>query len=331
MSKLKNKVIFLTGGTGSFGSAFVPMTLNKLKPKKLIIYSRDESKQWDMRNLYSNNKNIEFIIGDVRDYDTLKKNMRGVDYVVHAAATKIVPTAETNPFECVKTNINGSMNVINASLENNVKSVVALSTDKACNPANLYGATKLAADKLFVSANTFTSEKITNFSIVRYGNVIGSRGSVIPFFKEKAVTGKIPITNIEMTRFIISLKECVEFVWQSFEQMTGGEIFVKKIPSINIIEIANAITKKKNNYNVIGIRPGEKLHEQMISIEDAPFTYEFNDHFRILPSIMNDSDYFKINKKKKVSDNFYYISNRNDKWIKSTDLRDWLKKYPNYF
>ena len=223
------------------------------------------------------------------------------------------------------------MNFINASLENNVKSVVALSTDKACNPANLYGATKLAADKLFVSANTFTSEKITNFSIVRYGNVIGSRGSVIPFFKEKAVTGKIPITNIEMTRFIISLKECVEFVWQSFEQMIGGEIFVKKIPSINIIEIANAITKKKNNYNVIGIRPGEKLHEQMISIEDAPFTYEFNDHFRILPSIMNDSDYYKINKKKKVSDNFYYISNRNNKWIKSTDLRDWLKKYPNYF
>ena len=237
MSRLKNKVIFLTGGTGSFGSAFVPMTLNKLKPKKLIIYSRDESKQWDMRNLYSKNKNIEFVIGDVRDYDTLKKNMRGVDYVVHAAATKIVPTAETNPFECVKTNINGSMNVINASLENNVKSVVALSTDKACNPANLYGATKLAADKLFVSANTFTSEKITNFSIVRYGNVIGSRGSVIPFFKEKAVTGKIPITNIEMTRFIISLKECVEFVWQSFEQMTGGEIFVKKYHQLKLLKL----------------------------------------------------------------------------------------------
>ena len=331
MSKLKNKVIFLTGGTGSFGSAFVPMTLKQLKPKKLIIYSRDESKQWDMRNLYSKNKNIEFVIGDVRDYDTLKKNMRGVDYVVHAAATKIVPTAETNPFECVKTNINGSMNVINASIENNIKSVIALSTDKACNPANLYGATKLAADKLFVSANTFTKEKMTNFSIVRYGNVIGSRGSVIPFFKEKATIGKIPITNIGMTRFIISLKECVEFVWQSFEQMIGGEIFVKKIPSIKIIDIANAITEKKNNYKIIGIRPGEKLHEQMISIEDAPFTYEFSEHFRILPSIMNDPKYYKIDKKKKVINNFYYISNKNNKWIKSANLKNWLKKYPKYF
>ena len=225
---LKNKTILLTGGTGSFGSAFVPLTIKKFKPKKLIIYSRDESKQWDMRILYSKSKNIQFVIGDVRDYETLKKTMVGVDYVVHAAATKIVPTAETNPFECIKTNINGSMNVINAALENKVKNVLALSTDKACNPANLYGATKLAADKLFVSANQFENKNSTKFSVVRYGNVIGSRGSVIPFLKKEILNGSLPITDLKMTRFLISLKECTEFVWLAFKKMVGGEIFVKK-------------------------------------------------------------------------------------------------------
>ena len=331
MPLLKNKTIFLTGGTGSFGNAFVPLTLKKYRPKKIIIYSRDESKQWDMRNKFSKIKNLDFVIGDIRDYEALKKAMKGSDYVVHAAATKIVPTAETNPFECIKTNINGSMNVINSSLENEVKSVIALSTDKACNPVNLYGATKLAADKLFVSANDFQKKKITNFSIVRYGNVLGSRGSVIPYFKEQTKFGKIPITNLNMTRFVISLRDCVNFVCASFDRMIGGEIFVRKIPSIKIIDIANAISKKKNDYKIIGVRPGEKLHEQMISSEDAPFTYESKHHYKILPSIMNDPLFYYINKKNKVSQNFNYISNNNKNWISSIDLSNWLKKYPNYF
>ena len=327
---LKNKTILITGGTGSFGSAFVPLTIKKFKPKKLIIYSRDESKQWDMKILYSKNKNINFIIGDVRDYETLKKTMVGVDYVVHAAATKIVPTAETNPFEGIKTNVNGSMNVINAALEHKVKNVVALSTDKACNPANLYGATKLAADKLFVSANQFENKNGTKFSVVRYGNVIGSRGSVIPFFKKEILNGSLPITDIKMTRFLISLKQCTEFVWLAFEEMIGGEIFVKKIPSIKILDVANAISEKKNNYSIIGIRPGEKLHEQMISVEDAPLTYEFDKYFKILPSIKNDPKYFNINKAKKVKKDFSYISDNNKDWISSEELKKWLKKFPNY-
>ena len=327
---LKNKTILITGGTGSFGSAFVPLTIKKFKPKKLIIYSRDESKQWDMKILFSKNKNIDFIIGDVRDYETLKKTMVGVDYVVHAAATKIVPTAETNPFECIKTNINGSMNVINAAIENKVKNVVALSTDKACNPANLYGATKLAADKLFVSANKFDTKNSTKFSVVRYGNVIGSRGSVIPFFKKEREKGPLPITDLKMTRFLVSLKQCTEFVWLAFEKMIGGEIFVKKIPSIKILDIANAINERKNNYSIIGIRPGEKLHEQMISVEDAPFTYEFDKYFKILPSIKNDPKYFKISKAKKVNKDFSYISDSNQSWISSNELKKWLKKFPNY-
>lgn len=327
---LKNKTILITGGTGSFGSAFVPLTLKKFKPKKLIIYSRDESKQWDMKIQYSKHENIEFAIGDVRDFETLKKKMINCDYVVHAAATKIVPTAETNPFECIKTNINGSMNVINAALENNVKKVVALSTDKACNPASLYGATKLAADKLFVSANKFENKKGTRFSVVRYGNVMGSRGSVIPFFQKKQKDGKLPITNLKMTRFIISLKECTEFVWLAFDKMIGGEIFVKKIPSIKITDIANAIIKKKNNFKIIGIRPGEKLHEQMISVEDAPFTYEFLEYFKILPSIKNDKKYFNIKSSKKVDKNFSYISNVNDLWVTSEELKKWLKKNPRF-
>ncbi len=330
MPNLNNKKILLTGGTGSFGSAFIPQTLKKFKPKQLIIYSRDESKQWDMKIQYSKNKNVKFVIGDVRDYETLKKTMVGVDYVVHAAATKIVPTAETNPFECIKTNINGSMNVINASLENNVKKVVALSTDKACNPVNLYGATKLAADKLFVSANNFDGTNGTRFSVVRYGNVIGSRGSVIPFFQKQNINGKLPVTDIRMTRFLISLKECTDFVWLTFKTMVGGEIFVKKIPSIKILDIANSITSKKDNYYTIGIRPGEKLHEEMISIDDAPFTYEFKNYFKILPSIKNEPKYFKMNGAKKVKSDFSYISNKNVSWVSSKKLKLWLKKYPNY-
>jgi UDP-N-acetylglucosamine 4,6-dehydratase (inverting) len=330
---MKNKKIFITGGTGSFGSAFVPMTLKKFKPKNITIYSRDESKQWEMKNKFSNYKNIKFIIGDVRDFDNLKRSMKDFDYVVHAAATKIVPTSETNPFECIKTNIIGSMNVINACLENKITNVIALSTDKACNPINLYGATKLAADKLFISANNFELQNKyqTKFSVVRYGNVIGSRGSVIPFFKQKSLKEKIPITDLRMTRFLISLKECVEFVWQSFGLMRGGEIFVKKIPSIKILDIANAISIKKNHYKIIGIRAGEKLHEQMISSDDSIFTYEYIDHYRILHPIINNSNFYRSKLGKKVNNNFSYASDKNSKWITAAELKKWLKKYPTYF
>lgn len=334
MMNLKNKKILITGGTGSFGNAFVKITLDKFKPNLLVIYSRDESKQWDMAKKFEHCKNIKFVIGDVRDSITLEKSLVGIDYVVHAAATKIVPTAETNAFECIKTNINGSMNLINSCQNQGIKKVVALSTDKACNPINLYGATKLAADKLFISANNFNKKhggKKTKFSIVRYGNVIGSRGSVIPFFKKENIKGKIPITDLGMTRFLISLRECVEFVWQSFENMSGGEIFVKKIPSIKIIDIANAITAKKNNYKIIGIRPGEKMHEQMISKEDSFFTYEFKDHYRILPSIIKNINFYKVKSAKKVNKNFSYTSEENTSWLNSNDMRAWLKKYPNYF
>ena len=333
MKYLNNKKIFVTGGTGSFGRAFVSMTLKKCKPKKIIIYSRDESKQWDMQQEYKNSKKVEFIIGDIRDYTNLNNSIKGIDLVVHAAATKIVPTAETNPFECIKTNINGSMNVINASINNNVKKVVALSTDKACNPINLYGATKLAADKLFVSGNLKSNRKNTKLSIVRYGNVIGSRGSVIPYFQSVVnKVSKIPITDLRMTRFIINLKECVEFVWMAFENMSGGEIFVKKIPSIKILDIANAISDKQNNFRLIGIRSGEKLHEEMISAEDSFFTYEFKDYYKILPSIL-DSKILSVMKKngKKVKSNFSYKSNINSNWISSLSLRNWLRKNPKYF
>jgi UDP-N-acetylglucosamine 4,6-dehydratase len=330
---MKNKKIFITGGTGSFGTAFVPMTLKKFNPKNITIYSRDENKQWEMKNQFSNYQNVKFIIGDVRDFDNLKRSMKNFDYVVHAAATKIVPTSETNPFECIKTNINGSMNVINACIENKITNVIALSTDKACNPVNLYGATKLAADKLFISANNFELQNKyqTKFSVVRYGNVIGSRGSVIPFFKQECLKGKVPITDLRMTRFLISLKECVEFVWDSFRLMNGGEIFVKKIPSIKILDIANAISIKKNDYKIIGIRPGEKLHEQMISADDSTFTYEYFDHYRILPPIINNINFYRSKLGKKVKNNFSYVSDKNSTWITASELKKWLKKYPTYF
>lgn len=332
MNNFNNKTIFISGGTGSFGRAFVKMTLKNSNPKKIIIYSRDESKQWDMQQEYKNSKKLHFVIGDIRDYINLNSAMNGVDYVVHAAATKIVPTAETNPFECIKTNINGSMNIINASISNNVKKVIALSTDKACNPVNLYGATKLAADKLFISGNLKINKVKTKFSIVRYGNVLGSRGSVVPFFESIAKRSKkIPITDLRMTRFIVSLKECVQFVWMAFDKMYGGEIFVKKIPSIKILEIANAISEKKNNYRLIGIRSGEKLHEEMISVDDAVFTFDFKSFYKILPSILDRKAFKAMSKNgKKVKENFSYKSNLNSDWKSSSYLKNWLLKNPNY-
>ena len=277
----KNKTILITGGTGSFGNSFTKILLKKYQIKKLIIFSRDEMKQWFMKEKFKD-KRIKFVIGDVRDEDSIINASRNVDFIIHAAATKIVPTAEVNPIECIKTNILGAQNVIKATSVNKVKKVVALSTDKACNPINLYGATKLAADKLFLSANNYEEKASSKFSVVRYGNVIGSRGSVVPFFKKiNKEKGYIPITDKNMTRFMISLNEAVEFVILALENMQGGEIFVKKIPSMKIIDIAKAINSKPK-LKYIGIRPGEKLHEQMISEDDSTETYEFKKHFKII-------------------------------------------------
>ena len=275
------KKIFITGGTGSFGNAFVTMMLEKYSPKSIIIYSRDEMKQWEMANRFNNDNRLKFIIGDVRDKENLERVVEGVDYLVHAAATKIVPTAEYNPFECIKTNIIGAVNVIDVCIEKKVKKVVALSTDKASNPVNLYGATKLASDKLFIASNAESSNERTKFSVVRYGNVIGSRGSVLPFFLSKVNEDALPITDVSMTRFMITLESAVELVWSAFEDMYGGEIYVKKIPSMSIADIAKAVSPKAK-FDIIGIRPGEKLHEQMIGFEDAPYTYEYGDHYKIL-------------------------------------------------
>lgn len=321
---LKDSTILITGGTGSFGSEFTKMTLDRYSPKRLIIYSRDEMKQWNMAEDYAGDPRVHFIIGDVRDKERLSRSVQGVDFVVHAAATKIVPTAEYNPFECVKTNVDGSMNVIEACIDRGVKRVVALSTDKASNPINLYGATKLASDKLFISANAYGASSMPRFSVVRYGNVMGSRGSVIPFFLKKASGGVLPITSLEMTRFMITLQQAVELVWHAFDDMIGGEIYVKKIPSMNIRHIAEAVCSTAK-IEIIGIRPGEKVHEQMIGSEDAEYTFEYRDHFKILPTIHNwYRDPQRIKNGVKVNPNFVYRSDLNNDWMDVDDLRTWI-------
>ena len=312
---LTNASILITGGTGSFGNIFVPMTLAKYDPKRLVIYSRDEMKQWDMALKFEGDPRVMFVIGDVRDKDRLIRALDGIDYVVHAAATKIVPTAEYNPFECVKTNINGAMNLIDVCIDRGIERIVALSTDKASNPINLYGATKLASDKLFIAGNPYAGTHDTRFAVVRYGNVMGSRGSVIPFFMSLAHTGVLPITDTRMTRFMITLEQGVELVWHAFDDMQGGEIYVKKIPSIRILDVAKAIAPKAK-HKIIGIRPGEKIHEQMIGLEDAPHTYEFEGHYKILPAIHNwSADKSRINGGINVDENFVYTSDKNTKWI----------------
>lgn len=322
---LQDSVILVTGGTGSFGNTFIPMTLAKYKPRKIIVFSRDEMKQWEMAKKFVGEDRIRFFIGDVRDKDRLLRALDGVDYVVHAAATKIVPTAEYNPFECVKTNVIGAMNVIDASIDKGVKGVVALSTDKASSPINLYGATKLTSDKLFVSGNAYSGEHRTRFSVVRYGNVMGSRGSVIPFFLSIKDKGVLPITDERMTRFMISLEEGVELVWHAFEDMEGGEIYVKKIPSMKVTDLAKVIAPECK-HEIVGIRPGEKLHEQMIGPDDAYFTYEYKEHFKILPSINGwDSSTKRIKNGQKVPEGFDYSSDTNNKWMKSEELGAWVK------
>ena len=320
-----NKAILVTGGTGSFGHMFVQMTLEKYKPRRLVIYSRDEMKQWEMAKLYPNNDVVRFFIGDVRDKDRLARALDGIDFVVHAAATKIVPTAEYNPFECVKTNINGAMNVIDACIDKNISRVVALSTDKASNPINLYGATKLASDKLFIAGKSYAGKDSTRFAVVRYGNVMGSRGSVIPFFNEIPDDKKIPITHPDMTRFMISLEDAVKLVWHAFGDLVGGEIYVKKIPSMKVTELASTVAPNLEQ-EIIGIRPGEKMHEQMIGYEDAPFTYEYSDHFKILPSIHSwGVDPKRIGDGKKVDSNFTYTSDNNKEWMTREELALWIK------
>jgi len=325
----KNSSILITGGTGSFGSKFLPLTLDKFNPRRIIVFSRDEMKQWEMAKKYENDSRIRFFIGDVRDKDRLYRALDGVDYVVHAAATKIVPTAEYNPFECVKTNIMGAMNLIDACIDKGVKRVVALSTDKASSPVNLYGATKLVSDKLFVSGNAYSGEHGTLFSVVRYGNVMGSRGSVIPFFMTEREKGTLPITDERMTRFMISLELGVESVWHAFEDMFGGETYVRKIPSMKVVDIARVIDPKSIK-KIIGIRPGEKLHEQMISTEDSLTTYEYENYFKILP-VINEwgSCKERIGNGKKVPEGFVYSSDTNDQWMTDGELELWMSNNKN--
>ena len=324
MNTLRNSTILVTGGTGSFGSIFVPTTLAKFSPRKIIIFSRDEMKQWGMAKQYVGDDRVRFFIGDVRDKDRLYRALDAVDYVVHAAATKIVPTAEYNPFECIKTNVNGAMNLIDVCIDKGVKGVVALSTDKASSPINLYGATKLTSDKLFVAGNAYSGEHGTKFSVVRYGNVMGSRGSVIPFFLSIRDKGVLPITDERMTRFMISLEQGVELVWHAFEDMVGGEIYVKKIPSMKVTDLARVIAPECRQ-EVVGIRPGEKLHEQMIGAEDAHYTYEYSEHFKILPTINNwGSSPERIKDGKKVSEGFVYASDSNSEWMSDAELQTWV-------
>lgn len=321
---LTNQTILVTGGTGSFGHTFVPMTLAKYNPKKIIIFSRDEMKQWEMAKRFQGDSRVRFFIGDVRDKDRLYRALDGVDYVVHAAATKIVPTAEYNPFECVKTNINGAMNLIDACIDKGVKRVVALSTDKASSPINLYGATKLASDKLFVAGNSYAGGHATRFAVVRYGNVMGSRGSVIPFFMSIKDKGVLPITDARMTRFMISLEQGVELVWHAFDDMEGGEIYVKKIPSMKVTELATVVAPEARQ-EIVGIRPGEKLHEQMISEEDAYYTYEYPEHFKILPAINNwHVCANRIKDGKRVPEGFSYTSDNNTEWMQPSELQAWI-------
>lgn len=328
MSVFDNRTILITGGTGSFGKRFVSYLLTNASPKKVIIYSRDELKQFEMQQQF-NAPCMRYFIGDVRDNERMKIAMKDVDYVVHAAALKQVPAAEYNPNECIKTNINGAQNVIDAAMANNVARVIALSTDKAANPVNLYGATKLASDKLFVAANNISGATGPRFSVVRYGNVVGSRGSVVPFFRQLLAEGrtKLPVTHAEMTRFWITLDEGVEFVVKNFSRMQGGEIFVPKIPSIRITDLVEAMSGS-SDYELVGIRPGEKLHEVMVPEEMAHHTIEFDDHYVIAPAITffdKNVDYRKNRLNETgtpAADKFEYHSGTNPHFLTIEELKE---------
>ena len=327
-----NKNILITGGTGSFGKKYTKILLENYKPNKIIIYSRDELKQYEMAQEFDSSI-MRYFIGDVRDEDRLNTAMNGVDFVIHAAAMKHVPIAEYNPMECIKTNIHGAQNVINASIKNRVEKVIALSTDKACNPVNLYGATKLASDKLFIAANKIVGIAPTRFSVVRYGNVVGSRGSVVPLFKKLIANGakELPITDEKMTRFWITLEDGVKFVLKNFERMQGGELFIPKIPSMKITDLAATLAPNLPT-KIIGIRPGEKLHEIMISADDALHSLEFSDHYVIMPSIKfyDKQANFAINKLGEkgysVSSEFEYRSDNNTQWLDGKSLKEMIEK-----
>ena len=320
--------ILITGGTGSFGKALIGSVLKKYKPRKLIVYSRDELKQFEMRRLFDEKAYpcLRYFIGDVRDKDRLYRAFDGVDVVIHAAALKQVPTAEYNPLEAIKTNVMGASNVIDAAIDRNVKRVIALSTDKAVNPVNLYGATKLCSDKLFVAANNYAGSHPTRFSVVRYGNVVGSRGSVIPFFMKAKRTGVLPVTDARMTRFWITLDQAVAFVMRSFEMMEGGEIFVPKIPSMNIMDLAKAIGPDCQT-RVVGIRPGEKLHEVMVTEDDARDTLDYSDRYVILPPPYDDGARpdSKHAGTKRCPDGFRYSSDGNKDWLTVDQLRTMIQ------
>lgn len=326
-----NKNILITGGTGSFGKKYTEIILKKYKPNKIIIFSRDELKQYEMAQSFTH-KCMRYFIGDVRDLDRLNEAMHNVDFVIHAAALKHVPVAEYNPMECIKTNINGAENVIRAAIKNSVEKVIALSTDKAANPINLYGATKLASDKLFVAANNMVGDRRTRFSVVRYGNVTGSRGSVIPFFNKLIAEGatELPITDEKMTRFLITLEDGVNFVLKNFERMYGGEIFIPKIPSMKMTDLAKAIAPNLP-HKIIGIRPGEKLHEIMCPADDSHLTLEFHDHYVIKPTIQfNNICDFSTNKLGEkgtpVEQGFEYNSGNNTEWLTDEQFLEMLKK-----
>jgi len=331
MLDLSNKSILITGGTGSFGKAFTKRVLAQWPEiKRLVIYSRDEQKQYQMAMEYPHQKypQVRFFIGDVRDFERLKRALRGIDYVIHAAAMKHVPIAEYNPMECVKTNILGAENVINAALETDVQKVVALSTDKAAAPINLYGATKLASDKLFIAANNIRGNNPIKFSVVRYGNVMGSNGSVIPFFLKKRKEGVLPITDPCMTRFNISLSEGVDMVLHTLETAWGGELFVPKIPSYKIMDVAMAIGPNCK-HEIVGIRPGEKIHEEMITSSDSFSTYDLGKYFAILPQTYRWSleDFIKNFNAIKVKQGFHYNSGENSEWLEVEEIRELIKKH----
>ena len=320
MPTLDRSSILITGGTGSFGKAFTRWALDHADPARLVIFSRDELKQYEMRQQLGDDPRVRWFIGDVRDRGRLTRALDGVDFVVHAAALKQVDTAEYNPFECIATNVLGAENVINASIDAGVRKVVALSTDKASSPVNLYGASKLCSDKLFVAGNHYAGHSATRFSVVRYGNVMGSRGSVIPYFRQLASTGRLPITDTRMTRFWITLDQAVRFVSDSFDRMAGGELFVPRIPSTTVLDLARAIAPDAA-HDIVGIRPGEKLHEEMISLDDARRTFVYDDYYAIAPVLAGWTDQDPFADAKRVPDDFAYRSDTNEQWLGVDELR----------
>ncbi len=320
---LKDKVVLITGGTGSFGKKLVERLLKDDEVKKVVVFSRDELKQFEMQSVYSSPK-LRYFLGDVRDFQRLKQATYGVDVIVHAAALKQIPAAEYNPMEAIKTNIIGAENIVNVAIENRVGQVIALSTDKAANPANLYGATKLCSDKLMVAGNILAGSRNTRFAVVRYGNVLGSRGSVIPFFKEQESSGSLPITDSEMTRFWLTIEEGVEFVLDSLQRMKGGEIFVPKIPSFKVIDVA-AVVSPGVPVRIIGIRPGEKLHEVMITEDDSNYTLEFDTFYAILAPFLLETEYYQKNGIK-VPKGFSFTSANNQLWHSHDTFRSVLIK-----